>query len=134
VACQGVEDLAGDGAFEGAEHGLVGPAFGEVGVAVGAGPRVVGHADLDDVVQGGVGLPVPAAAEAVSAGLSGGDRDRDGATQGGERRGGAKSVWVVAGGDQQLGADGRSDALDGHQGRVGPMTASKCRPGPGGPQ
>jgi putative transposase len=86
---QGVEDLAGDGAFEGAEDLLRGPALGQAGVAVGAGSLVVGHADFDDVVQGGVGLPVPAAGEAMFVGAAGGDRDRRRSAQGGERGGGA---------------------------------------------
>ena len=60
MAGQGVEDLSCDGAFEGAEDLLRGPPVGQAGVAVGAGSLVVGHADFDDVVQGGVGLPVPA--------------------------------------------------------------------------
>ena len=51
---------------------------------VGAGCGVVGHADLDDVVQGGAGLPVPAAAEAVPVGAPGGHGDGRGAAQGRE--------------------------------------------------
>ena len=60
VSGQCLEDLEGDGALEGTEDCFGGPALGKVSIAVGAGRGIVGQPDLDDVVQGGVGLPVPA--------------------------------------------------------------------------
>ena len=48
-----------------------------------------------------------------------GDRDRRRAAQGCEGGRGAQPVGVVPGGDEQLGADDRADALDGQQRRVG---------------
>ena len=119
AAGEGPVYLAGDGAFERTEDGLLGPAAGEVGVAVGAGGGVVAHPDFDDVVQGGVRGAVAAPGQPVAVGAPGADRDGRGAAQGGERGRRAEPVGVVAGGDQQLGADDGADAFDGQQGRVG---------------
>ena len=82
VSGKGLEDLSGDRAFESTEDGADGPTFGQMGVAVCLGDGVVGHADLHDVVQSGVGLPVAAAGQAVSVGASGADRDRCSPAQG----------------------------------------------------
>lgn len=60
VAGEGLEELAGDGTFQRAQDGVNRPAFVQVAVAVGAGCWVVGQPHFDDVVQGRVGLSVPA--------------------------------------------------------------------------
>ena len=55
VADQGLEDLAGDGPFEGAVHRWDGPALLDAAVAVGAGGGVVADPVGRDAMQG-VGL------------------------------------------------------------------------------
>ena len=64
---QDVVDLVGDVAFEAAGDVAVGQAFGAAALVVGGGAGfLVAFAAHDDAVQGGVGLPVAAAAEAVA--------------------------------------------------------------------
>ena len=47
VAGEGGEDFTGDGTFEHPIDGLGAPAFGQVGVSVGAGALIVGHSVLE---------------------------------------------------------------------------------------
>ena len=113
MAGEGAEDLAGDGSFQGPVDGLLRPPLGQVGVAVGAGARVVGHPVVDHQVQGAVRGAVAAAGEPVPVGASGADGDRGCAAEGGEGCFVAEPVGVVTGGDQQLGADDGADPFDG---------------------
>ena len=81
VADECLEDLSGNGTFQcpvGRGHG---PAFRDAAVAEGFGDRVVCDAVVDDVMQGGVGLSVAPAAEAVTVGAARVDRDGRGTTQ-----------------------------------------------------
>ena len=64
------EDFAGDGSFEASHDVFFGEAFGGASGDVGAGWFVAFHADDDDAVQRGVGLPVAAAVEAMPVGFA----------------------------------------------------------------
>src|SRR5665647_3330719 len=83
VADQWVE-LAGEVALEAADDLHLGSAFGGAAGHVVAGGGVVAHAHDHDVVERGVGLPVPAPVESVPVGLARGRRDRTRAGQRGE--------------------------------------------------
>lgn len=96
-----VPGLAGDGSFEAAQDVFLGFAGGLQFRGVGLGARVGGQTHERDLVECPVALPVTAAVEAVSGGLSGAGGDRGGAAERGERCFGAEPVGVVAGGDQQ---------------------------------
>ncbi len=110
-------DLAGDVSLQAADDLLLGQAFFAAPVRVGAGGRVRAHAGDDDPPQGVVGLAVPAAVEAVPAGLSRGGRDRGDCAQ--VRPGGlaAQPLRVVPGGDQQQGGGIGADAVQAEQAR-----------------
>src|SRR6516165_10898069 len=71
-AGQGLVDLASDVALEAAHDLSGGLALGGAPDHVGLGARVGGHPGEDDPPEGGVGLPVSAAVEAVAALLAGG--------------------------------------------------------------
>ena len=70
-------------------------------VGVGAGALAVAQAADGDHVQRAVGVAVTAVVEAVAVGAAGGDGDRAGAAERGERRFAAEPLDVLAGGDQQ---------------------------------
>jgi hypothetical protein len=70
------------------------------------------HTHQGDAPQGAVGLPVPAAVQAVAVGAAGEDGNGYAAAQPGELRLGCQPVGVVAGGDQQL--SGGVDTNSGH--------------------
>lgn len=69
-------DLAADRSFE-ASHGLFGGlSLDSLLGDVGAGAFIAAHANQGDLVDGAVGLAVPAAVEAVSGGFAGARGDR----------------------------------------------------------
>jgi hypothetical protein len=71
-----------------------------------------------DPVEGGVGLPVAAAVEAVPGGLAGAGGDRGDAAEHGECGLGGEPIMVLAGADQQLAGDLGADAVGGQQAGV----------------
>ena len=77
-------DFSGDVAFEAADDLGFGQAFFGASFDVGAGGGVVAQAAEHDPVEGGVGLAVAAAVEAVSLGVAGGCGDGVDAGEGGE--------------------------------------------------
>ena len=83
-----------------------------------AGALVPAEPGQDDAVEGGVGLPVAAAVEAVSLGLAGGCFDGADAAQGGEGGLASQPFGVVAGGDEQRGGGVGADAVAFQQLRV----------------
>src|SRR5450755_1646061 len=81
VVAEGVEDLAGDVAFEAAHDFALGLAFGGAAFDVGAGSVAVAQPADGDEVERSVGLAVAAVVEAVAGGLAGGRGDRAGAAE-----------------------------------------------------
>jgi len=107
VGGQRLVGFAGDVAFEAADDLSGRLALAGAPGHVGLGARVGGDPGEDDPPQGGVGLPVAAAVEAVAALLAGGGVDQAGAAQRGETCLGAQPAGVVAGGDLALAGAGR---------------------------
>jgi len=77
-------DLAGGVAFEAADGFAAGFSFCLAAFEVVAGAGIPAQAADHDAVQGGVGLPVTAAVEAVAVGFAGGCLDGADAAEGGE--------------------------------------------------
>jgi hypothetical protein len=75
VARKVVVDLAGDVALEHAHDLKLRPALGGAAIDIGTSAGLVAHADHDDPPQGGVGLAVAAAVEAVAGDLARGRLD-----------------------------------------------------------
>jgi len=89
-------DLSGDVALQAADDLRLGQALGGAPLDVGSGGRMVAHADDHDAVQGGVGLAVTAAVQAVADGRAGGGFGRRRSAEHGEGGLGAEALWVVA--------------------------------------
>src|SRR5687768_15978844 len=102
VGAERVVGLAGDVALEAADDLLLGLALGDAPLGVGACAGAVAQAADGDHVQGAVGVAVAAVVEAVAVAAAGGDRDRAGAAEGGERSVTAQPFDVLPGGDEQL--------------------------------
>src|SRR5580692_6675709 len=98
---QGGVDLAGHVTLEAADDFWFGLALLGAAGGVFLGGFVVAEADDDDAVEGGVGLAVPAAVEAVTDGFAGGGRDGRGPAEHGEGGFGVETFGVVAGSDEQ---------------------------------
>lgn len=97
-------ELSCDESFQASDDVPFGEAFGGSSLHVGDGGWVPSHADDDHAVEGGVGLAVSTAVEAVTAaGFAGTCGYRAGAAQFGERGLGADSVCVITGNDEHLG-------------------------------
>jgi len=77
---------------------------------------VVAEPDDRDAPQGGVGLPITAAVEAVPVlDLAAAARDWAAAAQGSQRLFSVEAVRVIAGGDEQRGGDVGADAHDSYE-------------------
>lgn len=104
--------------FSARVDGLLRPAFGQVGVAVGAGTWAAGYPVVAHQLQG-VARGPGTAGEPEPVGASGADMDGCGAVHDGEGRFGGEPVGIVSGGDELLGADDGTDCRDRQQCRVG---------------
>src|SRR5699024_247018 len=94
------EDFAGNVAFQAAHDLSFRLALCDSSFDVFAGAGLVVHPDEDDVVQGGVRLPVAATIESIAVRLSRGCRDRRSPGEGSEVSFTAHSLGIVSGGDK----------------------------------
>jgi hypothetical protein len=79
-AAEIAKDLAGHEALEAADDLWLALSLGGASFDAVEGRLASAHAHDDHTVEGGIGLPVAAAVEPVSAGLAAGGRDRADAT------------------------------------------------------
>src|SRR6266536_114697 len=113
VGAEGVVDFAGEVAFEAADDVAFGQSLSDAFLQVGLGAFAVGEADDDDAVQGGVGVAVTAAVEAVFVGAAAAGLDRGDTAEVGEGGFAVQPVGVVTGGGQQLGGGIGADTEQG---------------------
>jgi hypothetical protein len=113
-------DLTGHIALEAADDLALGQALSGAAFHRGDGRRMPAHPDHDDPEQRGVGLPVAAPVEPVTAGLARGGRDGAGPAQLGLGSLRTDPTGVVAGGTEQLGGTVEADPEGGHQLGGGP--------------
>src|SRR3954453_8271395 len=96
------EQFARDVTLQAADCLRLGVALGDAFRHVGLGPRFRPQPADGDDVQGTVGCPVAASVEAMAGGLARRGRDRTHPAQRGKACLGPQTLWIVAGGEEEL--------------------------------